>query len=135
MEQWVIPIVAALIGSPILYAWIEWGGDKMRAVSTYKGWQAVFLTNGQVYFGKVTKVTKYELVLDDIYYLSSGGKNAGYHAGSQKREVLVKLGDEIHGPQDRMTIGRAHVLFSEFLKEDSEIVKSIGHYESARVNR
>src|SRR3989344_3357102 len=32
-------------------------------------WQAVFLTNGQVYFGKIAKDSQKEIILRDIYYL------------------------------------------------------------------
>src|SRR3989339_190500 len=39
----------------------------------FSKYQAVFLSNGQVYFGKVTDANLQTLVLEDIYYLRSAG--------------------------------------------------------------
>ena len=97
-------------------------------------YQAVFLSNGQVYFGKVTDVNRDTLVLEDIYYLRIA---QALQAGSEDDEQitgdnfsLIKLGNEIHGPQDRMSINLSHVLFVEDLGDDSKIVEAIGRYKS-----
>ena len=97
-------------------------------------YQAVFLSNGQVYFGKVTDVNKDTLVLEDIYYLRIA---QALQAGSEDDEQitgdnfsLIKLGNEIHGPQDRMNINLNHVLFVEDLGDDSKIVEAIGRYKN-----
>ena len=44
------------------------GGDK-KAGDKVSGYQAVFLTNGQVYFGKLSGAHKDYVTLNDIYYL------------------------------------------------------------------
>lgn len=93
-------------------------------------WQAVFLTNGQVYFGKISKETSSTLVLSEIYYLQvtqplqrSGDQNE--NAQGQNELALVKLGNELHGPKDEMRINKDHVLFTENLKDESKVVKAI----------
>ena len=93
-------------------------------------WQAIFLTNGQVYFGTIDKDTSSEIVLTDIYYLqvtqplqrSADQENAG---NQQNELALVKLGNELHGPTDYMRINKDHVLFIENLKVDSKVVEAI----------
>jgi len=99
-------------------------------------YQAVFLSNGQVYFGKVTDVNSQTLVLENIYYLRS---NSALQTGeatttSQLADnfALIKLGNEIHGPQDKMSINLNQVLFAEDLKDSSKVVEAIKAYESRK---
>jgi len=94
-------------------------------------YQAVFLSNGQVYFGKITKTSSEEVVLKDIYYLitrpalQDQTPEASAAAQQQPGYTLVKLGQEMHGPTDEMRINRKHVLFIEGLKEDGRVVQAI----------
>jgi len=99
-------------------------------------YQAVFLSNGQVYFGKVADVNSQTLVLENIYYLRS---NSALQTGeatttSQLSDnfALIKLGNEIHGPQDKMSINLNQVLFTEDLKDSSKVVEAIKAYESRK---
>ncbi len=82
--------------------------------------QSVFLKNGQVYFGKITAITENTLTLEDIYYLKDNG------GGDTS---LVKLGNELHGPQDKMFIERLEITFWENLKNDSEVTKAIQEFK------
>jgi uncharacterized protein YpmB len=81
-------------------------------------WQAVFLDNNQVYFGKIDSVSDDNVYLKNIYYLQSG------EAGASTLN-LIKLGSEFHGPTDEMVINRESVLFWENLKSDSKVVQTI----------
>ena len=102
----------------------------------FSKYQAVFLTNGQVYFGKVTDANSQTLILEDIYYLRSAGnlqtsdaKNSTTTSETDNFS-LVKLGNELHGPEDKMSINLSQVLFVEDLKADSKVVEAIRAYES-----
>jgi hypothetical protein len=93
------------------------------------GYQAVFLSNGQVYFGKLEQDGGW-LVLNDIYYLQASDslqqKTVPTENNNLNQNVqLVKLGTELHGPEDMMFIERDKVLFWENLKEDSKVVEAI----------
>ena len=91
-------------------------------------WQAVFLNDGQVYFGKVIYENRLNVILENIYYLQNPGslQQGENNLNKQSGEiVLIKLGSEIHGPTDRMKINRENVLFVEDLKDDSKIVDAI----------
>lgn len=95
-------------------------------------YQAVFLSNGQVYFGRVSDINKETLVLEDIYYLrASKALQAG--VGDMQAEndnfSLVKLGSEIHGPEDNMKINLDHVMFVEDLSWKSKVVEAINAYK------
>ncbi len=104
-------------------------------------WQAVFLSNGQVYFGKVAKITEDYVFLKNIYYLqvvtqplqrSQEGEEAttDQTAQTEQRLTLMKLGNEIHGPKDEMMINRDHVIIIEDLKSDGRVVQAIKDYIS-----
>lgn len=109
-------------------------GDPIAEVSN-SDWQAVFLTNDQVYFGKVRVAGSQSLTLTDIYYLQvvtkslqrSADSTASADSSSQEL-TLVKLGNEIHGPTDRMVINRDQILLTEKLKSDSRVVQAISKY-------
>lgn len=90
-------------------------------------YQAVFLTNGQVYFGKYTDAgPRDNVTLSNIYYLQSDSKTVQpADKQADAKLSLVKLGSELHGPEDTMFIKRNQILFWENLKNDSQVVKSI----------
>lgn len=81
--------------------------------------QAVFLNNGQVYFGKIGELNKDYLTMSDIYYLRVNQQVQPGQQASQNDVSLAKLGCELHRPQDRMVINRSQIVFWENLKDDS----------------
>ena len=99
-------------------------------------WKAVFLTNGQVYFGKIKDETSDPVIITDIYYLKVSRPLQQISAGEElikfdKPEIsLVKLGNELHGPEDEMRINRQHILFIETLKPDSKVVTAIKNFKN-----
>ena len=109
------------------------GGDAGKS----SGYQAVFLTNGQVYFGKLTDSGSYAM-LKDIYYLQvtqpplQGSQATGttqQQSTAQPQLSLVKLGNELHGPLDEMKINRDQILFFEDMKEDGRVMQAIREYQ------
>jgi hypothetical protein len=126
-KKWALLVIAIVLivgGGYLLstYVGAEVGSDS--------SWQAVFLTNGQVYFGHVVQEGKATVVLRDIYYLQvTSPLQQAEDEGEQTNELsLVKLGNELHGPKDEMRIVRENVLFVEDLKEDSKVVQAIERY-------
>lgn len=121
------------------------GGYFVLAKTNLLGWeirfsadsyQAVFLSNNQVYFGKVTDLNKDYVRLTDIYYLIikrplQQQTPAEGEQPSPPEYTLIKLGNELHGPKDEMVINRKHVLFVEDLKSDSKVVTAILENRSA----
>lgn len=125
----IIAIIVLIGGS--WFAWMKMsGGDSGVKSGQY---QAVFLTNGQVYFGKVSDINNSYVKLSDIYYLQvqqsvqPDNKNSS-NKDDQSQVSLAKLGSELHGPEDTMYISRQQVLFWENLKNDGKVVQAINSY-------
>jgi len=92
--------------------------------------QAVFVnvngTNGgQVYFGKITKLTPEYIRLTNVFYIQNQAAQNSKDTGSYN---LVKLGCELHGPNDEMIINRDQVFFWENLKKDGQVTQKATEY-------
>ena len=90
-------------------------------------YQAVFLTNGQVYFGKLSGANNHYLVLRQVYYLQTNDQQVqpNQEPAQDNNVSLVKLGNELHGPEDEMFIEKDKVIFWENLKDDGKVVQAI----------
>ena len=88
-------------------------------------YQAVFLNNGQVYFGKLRQYHTASPQLDDVYYFQNAQNAEANPAAANTDQVLIKLGDEIHKPDNKLILNRDSILFVENLSDDSEVVKRI----------
>ncbi|MDQ5972144.1 MAG: hypothetical protein QG553_303 [Patescibacteria group bacterium] len=98
-------------------------------------YQAVFLTGGQVYFGKISALNNQYLTLNNIYYLRVNQTVQPNAATTNPDDVsLVKLGCELHGPQDQMLINSDQVIFWENLKTDGQVAKAVAEYQKQNPN-
>jgi len=120
-----ILVVALLV---LLY----FGGAKEENYVDKNKQQAVFLTNGQVYFGKIKNISKTYIDLQNIYYLNVNQQvqpnQKDSNSNSNQSVSLVKLGCELHGPQDQMVINRDQITFWENLKTDGQVTKAIAQW-------
>ena len=91
--------------------------------------QAVFLTNGQVYFGNLENYNARYVRLTNIYYLQVA-QPLQQGQDTPQNFNLTKLGGELHGPEDAMFIDKDKVLFWENMKNDSQVVKAIEDYKA-----
>ena len=133
--HWILPFAAGIVVSLIVIVSalaIEHknGGSAASDIDTTK-YQAVFMTNGQVYFGKLSDVTHTYADLTDVYYLQVQQSVQPATDDKESSQVsLTKLGSELHGPTDKMHISRDQILFWENLKDDSTVVKAISDYQN-----
>lgn len=127
----------------LLGAFLFWSSQQSNPAAHIdkSKYQAVFFTNGQVYFGKLHKLDGDYYKLTDIFYIQANqtpanddSKNpqATDDAGALTETQLVKLGDEIHGPDDAMIINRDQVLFFENLKKDGKVTDAIIKYRASK---
>ncbi len=131
-------IALVIIVAGVIFAMINFKGDNPEAklVDTSK-YQAVFLNGGQVYFGHVKDLNSKYLKLDNIYYLrvNQQVQPDGNAAAANSNDVsLVKLGCELHGPQDSMVVNRDQIVFWENLKGDGQVLKAIDQYKQQYPN-
>ncbi len=127
-------VVAVVIVIAVVGGWFGWQRLQNGATGIDGGkYQAVFFTNGQVYFGKLHTFNNDYMKLTDIYYLqtqttdTSDSNNPQKTANDNSDVKLIKLGNEIHGPEDEMIIAKSQVLFYENLKSDGSVAKSIAN--------
>jgi hypothetical protein len=126
---WVILVVFLLIiGFIAKSLWLQRVLPKVNV----EGYQAVFLDNGQQYYGHLTNMWSRYPYITDIYYINVQAKDPANPA-DQKMQ-LVKLGNEVHGPEDAMYLNKEHIVFWENLKSDSEVVKSIAKEKAQRAS-
>ncbi len=94
---------------------------KMKLSTEY---QAVLLSNGQAYFGKLEGVGSPYPVLTDVFYVQSS-------VNPETKEpvnTMVKRGNEWHAP-DRMILNAEHIIFIETVHPDSKVAKLIAAFK------
>lgn len=115
--------------------------SRVQGVGTHidtSKYQAVFFTNGQVYFGKLHQLKNNRVKLTEVYYLQTqtsevgDSENPQTAAADQGNIQLIKLGDEVHGPEDAMIISEDQMLFFENLKPEGKVAQSIEKYKSSK---
>lgn len=138
----IVTYVVAAVATGVIIALVAWlvmtaASTKATGIDAGK-YQAVFFTNGQVYFGKLQHFSSGYLRLTDVYYLqtqsadSKDSTNPQQAADSEQSTTLIKLGEEIHGPEDEMIISEEQVLFYENLKKDGKVSQSIEQHKSKK---
>jgi len=88
-------------------------------------YQAVFLTNGSTYFGKLQPQGDSWFLLSDVFYLSVSDQSAP--------SQLIKRGSEVQGPKEPMIISTSQILFIENLRDDSQIVALIKRFKAGEI--
>ncbi|MBI3588893.1 MAG: hypothetical protein HY093_00555 [Candidatus Liptonbacteria bacterium] len=113
---WLVLIIVVLVLVVVSVSRSGWGVGNSK-------WQALFLSNNQVYFGHIDRMGE-TIALSKIFYLRV---NQQLQQGTPPTPTfdLVKLGTELHGPADRMYIPRSSVLFWEDMRADSQVVQGI----------
>ncbi|MBU6447532.1 hypothetical protein KGQ24_01665 [Patescibacteria group bacterium] len=135
---WIVLVVVVIIVLGVLAFLFRGKFSQNANAPKLSGYQAVFLTNGQVYFGKISDVRDTYVKLSDIYYLQvnqnlQSGQTAtqqqSANSNQQPQLSLVKLGQELHGPADEMYINRSQILFYEDMKADGQVAQAIAQYQ------
>ncbi len=109
-------IVGLLIGHMATYHLMHHRGSA-AFTTTY---QAVLLSNGAVYYGKLAGYGTHFPVLTDVFYIVSKTDPDT----KQVTNVLVKRGKELHGP-DRMYINPEQIVTVEPVGADSKVAQLI----------
>lgn len=134
---WVVLLLAVVV-ILLLLAYYLWQNGSLAwklpgLLGGTPSYQAVFLSNGQVYFGKASSLNAKYVTLRDVYYLQVS-QTLQPSSGQQAQSLsLAKLGTaELHKPKDEMKINRDHVIFVEDLDEDSQVVQAIERYKEGQ---
>jgi hypothetical protein len=123
-------VVSIAITAFVGYAIIRGvGGGNLIKGDKY---QAVFLTDGQIYFGKLKGIGESYATLEDIFYLQVEQQvqpDRETDANAQTQISLAKLGNELHGPEDQMYINVSQILFWENLKSEGQVSTAIKNFK------
>lgn len=131
--SYVILLFSGTILVVALLLYINFGGSTPENKQINKNdYQAVFVnvtgtSGGQVYFGRIQNLTGEYIRMTNVFYIqnqqsgsNTSNKNSSYN--------LVKLGCELHGPEDEMMINRSQVFFWENLKASGQVSQKIAQY-------
>lgn len=132
-----VVVIVALAAGVVCYKKFRY----IKSVRPTTEYQAVFLTNGQVYFGKLELSQRKYARLTEVYYLQVTQPTLQGSQTEQQRQQtqqpkpqpqlsLVKLGNELHGPIDSMNINREHILFYEDIKPEGKVAQAIKEYKA-----
>lgn len=112
-------IIAVLLVGLTLW-WFCFRGQQYIMPDRY---QAVHMNNGQVFFGKLQNTNGDFLTLRDPYYTPES--NDSDASGDRKQLSLVKVGEEVYGPERSVSIAKSTVQYWENLRTDSKILDAI----------
>jgi len=116
---------------------LAFGTSNQTKFVNNKKYQAVFLTNGQVYFGNIKQMGDDYLRLQNIYYLQSNNSSTPTSTPSTTNSsyTLVQLGcQQVHDPYNEMIINRSQVSFWENIQDNGQVVKQINQYKKQYPN-
>lgn len=118
MQKIIAGALVAIVALLCAIVFLVYRGSGNPGFTTH--YQAVLLSNGQVYFGKLEQASGQYPVLRDVYYIVSQTNPET----RQTANMLVRRGKELHGPE-YMVLNRQSILLIEPVKEDSQVAKLI----------
>jgi hypothetical protein len=95
-------------------------GSSHKSLKFDTAYQAVLLSNGNVYFGRLEDYGGRFPVLTDVFYIQS---NVNPDT-KQTMNVLVKRGKELHSP-DRMYLNPSQIILVEPVGPNSKVMQLI----------
>lgn len=117
----IVVIIVVIVAAGVAYYFVN-GGSQVDS-SKY---QAVFLNNNQVYFGKLHSYGTDQPYLTNVWYIQTPVTSSSVASAAQSSQLqLQQLTKSVHGPEDEMILNKSQVLFVENLASDSQVVKLI----------
>ncbi|MDQ2912830.1 MAG: hypothetical protein M3T56_06195 [Chloroflexota bacterium] len=83
-------------------------------------YQAVFLANGQTYFGRYYDRIGAYAKIEDVYYIQ---QTQGSDPNAAPDTKIVRRGKELHAPSSRILIPKSAILFVEDLTDASPVAQ------------
>lgn len=118
-----IGIAAFLVGF-IAIAIVWWAIPKGQQINR-DGYQGVYLTNGQWYFGKLQNTEGTYLYMASPYMSQSTTGQATDTSGA-----ITKVKGQLWGPEDSIAIRADQVSFWQNLRDDSKVSQAIKEKEN-----
>lgn len=113
----ILLLAAVIVAAAVLGA--GWMVSHPRSITFDQTYQAVLLSNGQVYFGRLEGYGTSAPVLREVYYVQTIVNDK-----KEQQNILLKRGKEWHGP-DRMYINPQQIVFVEPVGPTSRVYELI----------
>lgn len=113
-------VIAMLIGTAVLR-----GNNVVNKVPDKNKFQAIFLTNGQTFFGKMTGLGSAYVTISDAYRIQQATASPTPGDTAAPQFSLVDTEKSLEGPEDTLQLASSQILFWENLKDDSKVVDAI----------
>ena len=89
-------------------------------------YQVVYLVTGQIYFGKLQNTSGQYMTLKNAYTVQAPSSSSNESTGSVTApSKILKVSQQVYGPDDSMAIRSDQVQFWQNLQPDSKVVKAI----------
>ena len=87
-------------------------------------YQVVYLTNGQAYFGKLQN-TDGDFLVMKTPYIAQSVASSDEKSADTTQTTLLKVTDQVYGPDDSIAIKSDQVAFWQNLRDDSKVAQAI----------
>jgi hypothetical protein len=121
-RQW--PVWAMIVVVAAALGWAAIIATTNRRHVTKDTFQAVSLTSGQVYFGKLSSGPAGYVILEHPY-VTQTVQPADTADKAAPTTTLVKVRDQVYGPEDKMFIRTEQIAFWQNLRKDSKVMSAI----------
>ena len=111
-------IALLIIGAALLFAAVRWWDFALPSFGAAR-YQAVFLANGQTYFGHLVDRIGPYVKVENAYYIQQATPSEDPQQAPESR--LIRRGNELHRPLPFVLIPRTAILFVEDLRPDSPV--------------
>jgi hypothetical protein len=112
-----VVLVAAIVTIVIMKS------QPLQAIDSSK-FQVVYLTNGQAYFGKLQNTSGDFLIMKSPYITQSVA-NSDDETSTDTQTTLLKVTDQLYGPDDSIAIKASQVTFWQNLRDDSKVSQAM----------
>lgn len=116
----VLTIVVVVLLTLLVSHFVE-GSDTLGSAINSSEYQAVVLTNGQIYFGRLSAPGGSYYYLRHVYYLTEQSTRSG----AAQQRALAPIVRDVHAPEDMMVINRSQIVYMENLKPTGEVSRRI----------
>jgi hypothetical protein len=116
-------LIGAAVGGLVWLGILAFGGNGAFGGRVDPNrWQAVFLSNGEVYYGHLVEAGSDFYELRDAYFVVEG---PAVQKGSPPTQQVRPITQQFQNPEQSMLIAKQFVIKVENLSPDSQVVKAI----------
>ena len=127
-KRWVVYSIALAVLAIIALGFLWKSGVFAQQRIDGSKYQVVYLTNGQAYFGKLQNTTGDYLYVMMPYTAQSVTPNTAggnENSGTETTTTLLRVKDQVYGPEDSIAIRASQVAFWQNLRDDSKVAQAI----------